>query len=208
MNEQPLRVAVLASGSGTNLQAILDTLHGRGAVEVVAVGSDRPEARALSRAADAGIATRSFVVSEHESREQRDLAIADWLEEQGVQLVVLAGYMQLLCASFIERFDGRVINVHPALLPSFPGLDAIGQAYRHGVQVSGVTVHFVDAGVDTGPIILQEPIELTYTRPIEEFEDRIHRVEHRLLPRAIELIAEGRVRIDERNRRLVRIDER
>ncbi len=208
MNEQPLRVAVLASGSGTNLQAILDSLHGRGAAEVVAVGSDQPEARALSRAADAGIATRSFVASEHETREQRDLAIADWLGERGVQLVVLAGYMQLLCASFIERFDGRVINVHPALLPSFPGLDAIGQAYRHGVRVSGVTVHFVDAGVDTGPIILQEPIELTYTRPIEELEDQIHRVEHRLLPRAIELIAEGRVRIDERNPRLVRIDKR
>jgi len=208
MNEQPLRVAVLASGSGTNLQAILDTLHGGGAVEVVAVASDRPEARALSRASDAGIATRSFAASEHGGREQRDLAIADWLGGRAVELVVLAGYMQLLCASFIERFEGRVINVHPALLPSFPGLDAIGQAYRHGVRVSGVTVHFVDAGVDTGPIILQEPIELTYTRPIEEFEDRIHRVEHRLLPRAIELIAEGRVRLDEQNPRLVRIDQR
>jgi phosphoribosylglycinamide formyltransferase-1 len=122
--------------------------------------------------------------------------------------VVLAGYMQLLCPSFIERFAGRIINVHPALLPSFPGLDAIGQAYRHGVRFSGVTVHFVDAGVDTGPIILQEPIELAYTRPIEEFEHQVHRVEHRLLPRAIELIAEGRVRVDERNPRLVRIDPR
>ena len=101
-----------------------------------------------------------------------------------------------------------MINVHPALLPSFPGLDAIGQAVRHGVRVSGVTVHFVDAGVDTGPIILQEAIPLTYTRPIEEFEDQVHRVEHRLLPRAIELIAEGAVTIDGENPRLVRIDER
>jgi len=151
MNEQPLRVAVLASGSGTNLQAILDRLHGRGVVEVVAVGSDRPEARALARAADAGIATRSFTVDEQGEREQRDLAIADWLGELRAELVVLAGYMQLLCPSFIERFAGRIINVHPALLPSFPGLDAIGQAYRHGVRFSGVTVHFVDAGVDTGP---------------------------------------------------------
>lgn len=208
MNEQPLRVAVLASGSGTNLQAILDRLHGRGVVEVVAVGSDRPEARALARAADAGIATRSFTIGEHGEREQRDLAIADWLGELRAELVVLAGYMQLLCPSFIERFAGRIINVHPALLPSFPGLDAIGQAYRHGVRFSGVTVHFVDAGVDTGPIILQEPIELAYTRPIEEFEDQVHRVEHRLLPCAIELIAEGRVRVDERNPRLVRIDPR
>jgi phosphoribosylglycinamide formyltransferase-1 len=208
MNEQPLRVAVLASGGGTNLQAILDSLHGGGAAEVVAVGSDQPEARALSRASEAGIATRSFTVEEYGSREQRDLAIADWLGGHRVELVVLAGYMQLLCPAFIGRFDGRVINVHPALLPSFPGLDAIGQAYRHGVRVSGVTVHFVDAGVDTGPIILQEPIELKYTRSIEEFEDQIHRVEHRLLPRAIELIAEGRVRIDERNPRLVRVDQR
>jgi phosphoribosylglycinamide formyltransferase-1 len=208
MSEQLLRVAVLASGSGTNLQAILDQLQGGGKAEVVAVGSDQPDARALSRAAEAGVASRVFAADEYEDRELRDLAIADWLGDCGAELVVLAGYMQLLSQSFIERFPSRVINVHPALLPSFPGLDAIGQAYRHGVRVSGVTVHFVDAGVDTGPIILQEPIELTYTRPIEEFEDQVHRVEHRLLPRAIELIAEGRVRTDERNPRLVRIDQR
>jgi phosphoribosylglycinamide formyltransferase-1 len=208
MSEQLLRVAVLASGSGTNLQAILDQLQGGGKAEVVAVGSDQPDARALSRAAEAGVASRVFAADEYEDRELRDLAIADWLGDCGEELVVLAGYMQLLSQSFIERFPSRVINVHPALLPSFPGLDAIGQAYRHGVRVSGVTVHFVDAGVDTGPIILQEPIELTYTRPIEEFEDQVHRVEHRLLPRAIELIAEGRVRTDERNPRQVRIDQR
>ena len=115
--------------------------------------------------------------------------------------------MQLLSAGFIARFPGRVINVHPALLPSFPGLDAIGQAYRHGVRISGVTVHFVDAGMDTGPIILQEAIELTYTRPIEEFEAQVHRVEHRLLPEAIGMIARGAIRIDEANPRLVRIEE-
>lgn len=208
MSDGPLRIAVLASGNGTNLQAILDRLHDRGAVEVVAVGSDKPRARALARAAEAGIEHRAFAAAEHPDRESRDLAIADWLERLGVELVVLAGYMQLLSSAFIERFGGRVINVHPALLPSFPGLDAIGQAYRHGVRVSGVTVHFVDAGMDTGPIILQEAIGLEYTRPIEEFEDQVHRIEHELLPRAIELIAAGAVSIDERNPRLVRIEER
>lgn len=198
---------MLASGTGSNLQAILDKLHGQGAVEVVGVASDKPDAMALERARDAGVDAAVFERSDYESREARDLAMADWLEGQGAELVVLAGYMQLLSASFIARFPERVINVHPALLPSFPGLDAIGQAYRHGVRVSGVTVHFVDAGMDTGPIILQEPIALAYTRPVEEFEAQVHATEHELLPRAIELIAAGRVRIDEENPRLVRIEE-
>ena len=200
-------IAVLASGSGTNLQAILDRLHGRGLVEVVAVGSDKPGARALERAEAAGVPTAAFPAGEYGDREQRDLAVAGWLEERGAELVVLAGYMQLLSAAFIERFAGRVINVHPALLPSFPGLDAVGQAIAHGVRVTGVTVHFVDAGVDTGPIILQRAIPLTYTRPIEEVEQEIHRSEHELLPRAIELIASGSVTIDRDNPRLVRIEE-
>ncbi|HKJ36677.1 MAG TPA: phosphoribosylglycinamide formyltransferase [Solirubrobacterales bacterium] len=207
MSEGPLRIGVLASGGGTNLQAILDRLHGRGAVEVVAVGSDRPEAVALERAAAAGVETAIFPAADHGGRDQRDAAMASWLHHRDVRLVVLAGYMQLLGADFIDRFPNRVINVHPALLPSFPGLDAIGQAYRHGVRVSGVTVHFVDAGMDSGPIILQEAIPLEYTRPIEAFEDQIHEVEHRLLPRAIELIAAGAVSIDEENPRLVRVRE-
>jgi phosphoribosylglycinamide formyltransferase-1 len=203
-----LQIAVLASGTGSNLQAILDRLHGRGTVEVVAVGSDKPDATALRRAEQAGVPTRVFPLGEFGGREERDRAIADWLEGRGAELVVLAGYMQLLSPAFVDRFPARVINVHPALLPSFPGLDAIGQAARHGVKVSGVTVHFVDSGVDTGPIILQRPIELKYTRPIAEFEEEVHRVEHELLPHAIELIARGAVRIDEDNPRLVRIDER
>ncbi len=202
-----LPIAVLASGTGSNLQAILDRLHGRGEVEVVAVASDRPEARAVARAERAGVPTRTFTRDDYEDREARDLAIAAWLEERGAELIVLAGYMQLLSAEFIERFPNRIINVHPALLPSFPGLDAIGQAVRHGVRVSGVTVHFVDGGVDTGPIILQRAIGLEYTRPIREFEEEVHRVEHELLPRAIELIARDAVRIDTENPRLVRIDE-
>ena len=202
-----LRVAVLASGTGSNLQAILDRLHGQGLAEVVAVASDKPGARALERAAAAGVEGRVFERSGYPDRQARDAAIGDWLESAGVELVVLAGYMQLLSAEFIARFPNRIINVHPALLPSFPGLDAIGQAFRHGVRVSGVTVHFVDAGVDTGPIILQRAIELAYTRPIEAFEERVHEVEHELLPKAIELIARGAIRIDEENPRLVRIEE-
>jgi phosphoribosylglycinamide formyltransferase-1 len=202
-----LRVGVLASGTGTNLQAILDRLHGRGAVEVVAVASDKPGARALERAEAAGVETGVFERDGFADREARDVAIAEWLEEREVGLVVLAGYMQLLSPAFIRRFRERVINVHPALLPSFPGLDAIGQALAHGVRVTGVTVHFVDEGVDTGPILLQAPVELTYTRSVTEVEAEIHRVEHELLPRAIELIAAGAVSFDPEDPRRVRIEE-
>jgi phosphoribosylglycinamide formyltransferase 1 len=121
--------------------------------------------------------------------------------------VVLAGYMELLSPEFVERFRNRIVNVHPALLPSFPGLNAIEQALEHGVKVTGVTVHFVDEGVDSGPILLQRAIELPYTRDPAEVEEEIHRVEHELLPRAIRLIAAGAVRFDERNPRLVHVDE-
>lgn len=202
-----MRIAVLASGSGTNLQAILDRLHGGGKVEVVGVASDKPGARALERAADAAVPTAVFPAADFAGRGERDAAIGDWLEGAGCELLVLAGYMQLLSDGFVRRFANRIINVHPALLPSFPGLDAIGQAIAHGVRVTGVTVHFVDEGVDTGPILLQRPIELTYTRPVHEVTDEIHAVEHELLPRAIELIADGAVSIDPDNPRLVRIEE-
>lgn len=206
-DSSPLRVAVLASGSGTNLQAILDKLHGRGQVEVVGVGSDKPQARALTRATDAGVPTAVFPHDQYPDRAARDAAIGDWLEEIGCELLVLAGYMQLLSDSLVRRFSNRIVNVHPALLPSFPGLDAIGQAIDHGVRFTGVTVHFVDEGVDTGPILLQRPVELTYTRPVSEVIEEIHAVEHELLPRGIELIARGSVSFDPENPRLVRIEE-
>lgn len=205
---RPFRIAVLASGTGTNLQAILDTVHGSGRVDVVAVASDNPGAPALERAAAAGVDSQVFELADHPDREARDAAMAGWLEEIGVDLVVLAGYMQLLGDGFIRRFRNRVINVHPALLPAFPGLDAVGQALAHGVRVTGVTVHFVDEGVDTGPILLQEAVELTYTRPMAAVLEEIHVVEHRLLPRAIELIAAGSVSFDGDNPRLVRVDDR
>ena len=170
------------------------------------MASDRPDARALERARTAGVECAVFNRDEHPDRAARDVAIAEWLEGLEVELVVLAGYMQLLSGEFIARFRHRVINVHPALLPSFPGLDAVGQAIEHGVRVTGVTVHFVDEGVDTGPILMQRPVELTYTRPVEEIEAEIHRVEHELLPRAVELIAAGAVSIDPENPRRVRIE--
>jgi phosphoribosylglycinamide formyltransferase-1 len=200
------RVAVLASGAGTNLQAILDQVHGRDGVEVVAVGSDKAAAPALERAADAGIETAIFPIERFPDRGVRDLALADWLGEREVDLVVLAGYMQMLSRDFVRRFENRIVNVHPALLPSFPGLDAIGQALEHGVWVTGVTVHFVDEGMDSGPILLQRPVPVSPDRDREALEAEIHRIEHVLLPEAIRLIAAGRARVDESNPRRVRID--
>ena len=199
------RIAVLASGGGTNLQAILDKLHGNDGIEVVGVVSDKPDATALERARKAGIDTGEFPRGDHPDRAARDAAIGDWLEERQVDLVVLAGYMQLLSPEFVERFRNRVINVHPALLPSFPGLEAVQQALDHGVKVTGVTVHFVDEGVDSGPIIFQRPVQVPPSRDWEELEEQIHATEHELLPEAIRLIAAGRVSVDPENRRLVRI---
>ena len=203
-----LRVAVLISGAGTNLQALLDTVHGRDGIEIVAVASSSPAAGGLARADRAGVETAVFPIADHPDRAARDRALGDWLEERSVELVVLAGFMELLDPGLVRRFAGRMINVHPALLPAFPGVRAIEQALDYGVKVMGVTVHFVDEGIDTGPIILQECFELPYSRDIAETEQRAHALEHRLLPRAVRLIAEGSVRIDERNPRLVHIDER
>ena len=199
------RVGVLASGTGTNLQAILDQLHNE-TVEVVAVGSDRPGAGALDRAAAAGVATKTFPIDGYPDRESRDLAIAEWLRGRDVDLVVLAGYMQMLSPEFVRRFADRIVNVHPALLPSFPGLDAIGQALEHGAKVTGVTVHFVDEGVDTGPIVLQQPVPVPTDGDRDALEAAIHAVEHALLPEAIRLIAAGRVSVDESQPRRVRIE--
>ena len=200
------RIAVLASGTGTNLQAILDRLHGRNGIEVVAVGSNRRDAQALERASGAGVETGVFAAPDYSDRAQRDAAMAGWLEQREVELIVLAGYMELLSSEFVRRFRNRIVNVHPALLPSFPGLDAVGQALAHGVRVTGVTVHLVDEGVDSGPILLQRAIEVPYTRDRAQLEKEIHRVEHELLPEAIGLIAAGGVRIDPKNPRLVHVD--
>ena len=201
------RIVVLASGGGTNLQAILDQLHGREeGIEVVGVGSDKTGAMALERADKAGIDTAVFPTGEYEDREARDRALGDWIEGREPELVVLAGYMQLLSPDFVARFRNRVINVHPALLPAFPGIDALQQAIDHGSKITGVTVHFVDEGVDSGPIILQRPVPIAPSRDWDETEEAIHATEHALLPETIRMLAAGRVRIDEQNPRLVQID--
>lgn len=201
------KLVVLASGNGTNLQAILDQLHGREGIEVVGVGSDKPAARALERARAAGVETAVFPREEYPDREARDAAIGDWAESLGADLVALAGYMQLLSPGFVARFRGRAVNVHPALLPSFPGLDAIGQALDAGVDVTGVSVHFVDEGVDTGPVIAQRQVRVPADRDRAALEEAIHATEHELYPEAIRMIARGRVRIDASDPSAVVVDE-
>lgn len=201
-----LPIAVLVSGAGTNLQALLDTVHGR-EVEIVAVAANVEGAPALARARDRGVATRVFPRSAYVDRAARDDALAAWLLERRPRLVVLAGYMELLEEAFLERFPGAVINVHPSLLPAFPGLRAIEQALAYGVRVLGVTVHFVDAGVDSGPVILQGAVELGEERDAEEIHDRLRPLEHELLARAVRLYARGALRIDPENPRRVLIEE-
>ncbi len=204
---RPLRVGVLASGAGTNLQAILDRVH-RHAAEVVAVGANRADARALERAAAAGVPTAVFALDDHGGdREARDAAMAEWLAGRGAELVVLAGYMQLVTPGFLAAFPDRVINVHPALLPAFPGVRAIEQALDYGVKVFGVTVHFVDEGVDSGRIIFQRAVELPAATEPSEVHASLRPLEHELLCEAIALIARGAVRPDPGHPRRVIVAE-
>jgi phosphoribosylglycinamide formyltransferase-1 len=201
----PFPVAVLVSGSGTNLQALLDTVHGREA-QVVAVASSVEGAPALARARHADLPTAVFARSEYENRAARDQALADWLLARGARLVVLAGYMELLGEQFLQRFPDGVINVHPSLLPAFPGLHAIEQALDYGVKVFGVTVHFVDAGVDSGPVILQGAVELPKASDPAEVLAALRPLEHALLPEAVRLFAQGRLSRDRANPRRVLLD--
>jgi phosphoribosylglycinamide formyltransferase-1 len=199
---EPLPIAVLVSGSGTNLQALLDTVHGREA-QIVAVASSTAGARALERAAAREVPTAVFARSEYPDRATRDAALADWIEQRGARLVVLAGYMELLGSSFLERFPEAVINVHPSLLPAFPGLGAIEQALAYGVKVFGVTVHFVDSGVDSGPVILQGTRELPTARDAAEVLEALRPLEHALLPEAVRLFARGALSPDPENPRRI-----
>jgi phosphoribosylglycinamide formyltransferase 1 len=195
VSAQPLPIAVLVSGAGTNLQALLDTVHGHEA-QVVAVASSAAGVPALERAAARDVPTKVFARADYTDRAVRDEALAGWLHARGARLVVLAGYMALLSEPFLARFPGAVINVHPSLLPAFPGLHAIEQALEYGVKVFGVTVHFVDAGVDSGPIILQRAIELPGARTPEEVLAVLRPLEHALLPEAVRLFARGALRAD------------
>ena len=177
-------IGVLVSGQGTNLQALID-----GGLPISAVASNRRDAPALLRARAAGVPTATFSLDCHATREERDLVLASWLEEHGVEFVVLAGYMHLLTPPFLRRFPGRVINVHPSLLPDFPGVHAIEDALAAGVDVTGVTVHYVDEGIDTGPVIVQEEVPV---EPRESLVDRIHAAEHRLLPEVVTRLCAAR----------------
>jgi phosphoribosylglycinamide formyltransferase-1 len=207
-DREPLRVGVLASGAGTNLQALLDTVHGNEVV-VVGVAADRPAAPALERARGLGIDTGVFVLADHEDRSARDAAIAAWMLERDVELIVLAGYMAILTSAFLRRFEGAVVNVHPSLLPAFPGIRAIEQALDYGVKLFGVTVHFVedDGGVDTGPVLLQRGIELPHAADADEVHRQLRPIEHELVPEAVRLIARGAVTRDPDNPRRMLIRE-
>ena len=171
-------IGVLVSGNGSNLQALIDA-----GLPIAAVASNRKDAHALQRAREAAIPTATFGLDCHADRDERDLVMATWLEEHGVELVVLAGYMHLLTEPFLRRFPGRIVNVHPSLLPAFPGAHAIDDALAaRRRETTGVTVHYVDEGLDTGPVIVQEEIAV---EPRETLEARIHDVEHRLLPEVV-----------------------
>jgi phosphoribosylglycinamide formyltransferase-1 len=198
----PLPIAVLVSGAGTNLQALLDGVHGREA-QVVAVASSVEGAPALERAGAMEIPTAVFERSAYPDREARDEALGNWLEELGARLVVGAGYMELLGEPFLERFPGAVINVHPSLLPAFPGLRAVEQALAYGVKVFGVTVHFIDVGVDSGPVILQRAVELPLAREAEEVRAALRPLEHSLLTEAVRQIAREELTADPENPRRI-----
>jgi phosphoribosylglycinamide formyltransferase-1 len=170
-------IGTLVSGNGTNLQALIDAR-----LPISAVASNRKDAYALVRARDAGIPAATFSLDCHADRTERDLVMATWLEEHGVDLVVLAGYMHLLTPPFLKRFPGRVVNVHPSLLPAFPGAHAIADALEAGVATTGVTIHYVDEGLDTGEVIRQEEVPV---EPRETLGARIHAIEHRLLPEVV-----------------------
>jgi phosphoribosylglycinamide formyltransferase 1 len=171
-------IGVLVSGEGTNLQALLDA-----GLPVVAVASNRANARALERAPEAANAV--FALEDYTDREARDLAMADWLDEQGAKLVVCAGYMHLLTPAFLERFPGRVVNVHPAPLPDFPGAHPLEDLLAAGASYAAATVHFVDEGVDTGEVIASEPVPVRPGDTVETLRERVHAVEHRLLPEVV-----------------------
>jgi phosphoribosylglycinamide formyltransferase 1 len=174
-------IGVLVSGNGSNLQALLDA-----GLPVCAVASNRKDAYALVRARAAGVPVATFSLDCHADRTERDLVMATWLEEHGVELVVLAGYMHLLTPPFLRRFHERVVNVHPSLLPAFPGAHALRDALAAGAETTGVTVHLVDDGLDTGRVLRQEPVPV---EPRATLEERIHAVEHRLLPQVVEELA-------------------
>jgi phosphoribosylglycinamide formyltransferase 1 len=173
-------IGVLVSGEGTNLQALIDA-----GLPIVAVASNKPHVRALERATEAGIASAVFELDDYETREERDTAMADWFEERDVRLVVCAGFMHLLRRPFLERFPGRIVNTHSAPLPDFPGAHPIEDVLAAGVPETAATVHYVDEGVDAGPVIAAERVPVLAGDTVETLRTRVQEVEHRLLPRVV-----------------------
>ncbi|PYI50039.1 phosphoribosylglycinamide formyltransferase [Paenibacillus flagellatus] len=201
----PFRIAVFASGSGTNFQAIVDAVQaGKLDVDVELLVCDRPGARVVERAAAAGVETFAFRPKDYASKEAYETEIVARLQRKRIDLIVLAGYMRIISQTLLAPYEGRIVNIHPSLLPSFPGLDAIGQALAHGVKVTGVTVHFVDGGMDTGPIIAQAPVEVADDDTAETLAAKIHPVEHALYPAVIRGIREGEFALSPDGRRVVR----
>ena len=189
-----INIGVLVSGRGTNLQSIIDAIK-EGKIEgrISIVISDNRKAFALKRAEKSNIETRYIDFKSFKNREDYDKKIVEYLKEKNVDLVVLAGYMRILSPYFIKMYKNRIMNIHPALLPSFPGLHAQRQAVEYGVKVSGCTVHFVDEGVDSGPIILQKAVEVEDGDTEESLAERILKEEHQIYPRAIQLFSEGKL---------------
>jgi phosphoribosylglycinamide formyltransferase-1 len=194
-----LDLGVLVSGNGTNLQAILDAVaEGSLNAKVRAVISNRADAFALERARRAGVPALCIPHRDHKTRESFDAALVAVLRDAGASFIVLAGFMRVLTPVFLDAFAGKILNIHPALLPAFPGVDALGQALAYGVKVTGCTVHFVDAGVDTGPIVAQHAVEVRDDDTAQTLAERVHEQEHRLLVEVLRWVADGRVRVEER----------
>ncbi|MCK9858522.1 phosphoribosylglycinamide formyltransferase [Paenibacillus sp. ATY16] len=194
-----LRIAVFASGQGTNFQALADAVRqGRLDATIELLVCDKPAAPVVERARKAGIDTFVFVPKEYPSRQAYETEILSELQRRGIELVVLAGYMRIITSVLVEPYYGRMINIHPALLPSFPGVNGIGQALEYGVKVTGITVHYVDGGMDSGPIIAQSVVEVQTGDTEDTLGERIHAAEQQLLPRVVQSIAEGRVTLEDR----------
>ncbi len=194
-----MNIAVFVSGNGTNLEAIIDAIsRGEIKAKIALVVSDNKDAYALVRAKKANVETFVLSPKDFKSREDYDRKIIKELEKRSVRLVVLAGFMRLLSPYFVRQYKNKIMNIHPALLPSFKGTHGIKDAFEYGMEMTGVTVHFVDGELDHGPIILQEAVSIDGDDTLETLEEKIHKVEHRLYPRAIRLFVEGKLKIEGR----------
>lgn len=198
-----MNIAVFVSGNGTNLQALIDAEKSEGlaGAKIVLVVSDKTEAFAVKRAEKAGIETFVLEAKGFGSREEYDKKIMEKLRASKIELIVLAGFMRLLSDHFVDEYYGRILNVHPALLPSFKGTHGIKDAFDYGVKVTGVTVHFVNKELDAGPVILQSPVQIDEEDTLGALEEKIHKIEHELYPEAVRLFAQGRLRIEGRKAR-------